>query len=141
MTITTTIVEISYLPSVAFEYRRDLPTVPALYFVLSAQRDVMYVGQTGNLRKRWESHQRAIQMQAGGYRIHWYRIDGEQERAAVEGKAISYFRPPWNNSAVQVAERRRVDGYIRDVAAYMEINPDDLVSQILAEWAYNRELK
>jgi len=138
MTITT--IEISHLPSMAFEHRQNLPTIPALYFVVSAQLDIMYVGQTGNLRDRWKSHQRSIQMQTGGYRIHWFRFDNEAERALIERRAISYFRPPWNNTAIQVADRRRVDAYIRDVAAYMEIDPDDLICQILTEWAYNRDL-
>lgn len=138
MTITT--VQISLLPSVAFEHRQDLLPVPALYFVLGVQRDVMYVGQTGNLRERWKSHQRAIQMRPGGYRIHWWRIDDERQRIDLETKAIAYFRPPWNNSAIQVHERRRVGAYIRDVATYMEIDPDDLIAQILADWAYNRDL-
>jgi predicted GIY-YIG superfamily endonuclease len=134
----STVVQISYLPSVAFEYRQDLPAVPALYFVLNSQRDVMYIGQTNNLSTRWKGHQRAIQMQAGGYRIHWYRIDDEQQRITTESQAIKYFRPPWNNSAIQVADRRRVDAYIRDVAAYMDIDPDELVCQILMEWSYRR---
>lgn len=40
----------------------------------------------------------------------------------------------------QLVNKRRVDAYIRDVAAYLEIKPDDLVCQILTEWAYNRNL-
>lgn len=139
MTLST--VQVSYLPSLAFEDRHDLPECPALYFVLNSKRDVMYIGQTGNLNGRWKGHHRALQMQNSNCRIHWYRVDNESKRVDIENRAIDYFRPPWNNTTVPVADRRRVDAYIRDAAAYMEIEPDDLVCQILMEWAYNRSLK
>ena len=139
--MTLSSVQLGYLPSLAFEHRRDLPPVPAVYFVLDAQRNVMYIGQTVNLRDRWKAHHRALQMERGGYRIHWRGVTDEQERLDAERQSIKYFRPPWNRSEVPVADLKRVEAYINDVARYMEIDPRDLVCQILTEWAYNRKEK
>lgn len=131
-------VQIGHLPSLAFEHRRDLPIIPALYFVLDGRMNIMYIGQTANLRDRWKSHHRALQMENGTYRIHWKAIETEQERADDERQSIAFFRPPWNKSDVPVADMKRVMAYINDVARHMEIDPRDLVVRILTEWAYNR---
>lgn len=131
-------VQIGHLPSLAFEHRRELPEIPALYFVLDGQMRIMYIGQTGNLRDRWKSHHRALQMGSGGYRIHWNMITDEQQRLEGERQSIKLFRPPWNRSEVPVDELKRVEAYINDVARYMEIDPRVLVCRILTEWAYNR---
>lgn len=136
MTIVTA--QISTLPSLAFEYRQDLPPVPALYFALNNQREIVYIGETGNLRDRWKSHHRARQMSTGGYRIHWMEMADADARAAAERQAIDYFRPLWNRTEIPVADMKRVEAYINDVARYMEIDPKELVCQILMEWAYNR---
>lgn len=130
--------QIAQLPSLAFEHRRDLPPIPALYFALDAQVSILYIGQTGNLRDRWKAHHRAPQMMEGGFRIHWREIADEEARLSAERQSIAFFRPPWNRSEVPVAEMKRVEAYINDVARYMEMNPRDLVCQILTEWAYNR---
>lgn len=136
--MTIAVVQVSHLPSLAFHHRRDLPPVPAVYFVLDEKLGVMYVGQTANLRDRWKTHHRALQMQVGGYRIHWKEVADDQQRADIEREAIAYFRPAWNRSEVPVADLKRVEAYITDVARYMEISPRDLVCKILTEWAYNR---
>lgn len=137
MTIST--VQVSHLPSMAFEYRKDLPPVPALYFVVDGQLNIAYIGQTANLRDRWKQHHRGLQMERGSYRIHWREVADEQQRLDFERQAIKYFRPPWNRSEVPVADMKRVTAYINDVARYMEIDPRDLVARILTEWAYNRK--
>lgn len=131
-------VQIGHLPSLAFEHRRDLPIISALYFVLDNQMNIMYIGQTGNLRDRWKSHHRALQMEGGGYRIHWKVIANEQQRLKGERQSVKFFRPPWNRSEIPVADMKRVEAYINDVARFMEIDPRALVCRILTEWAYNR---
>lgn len=130
--------QIAKLPSLAFDHRRDLPPIPALYFVLDQHVSVLYIGQTANLRDRWKSHHRAPQMSDNAHRIHWREIADDRQRAEAERQSIAFFRPPWNRSEIPVAELKRVESYINDVARYMEIDPRDLVCRILADWAYNR---
>lgn len=133
--------KIAKLPSLAFEHRRDLPTLPALYFVIDARLHIVYIGQTTNLRERWKAHHRAPQMDAGGYRIHWLVVHDARRRTDGERQSIAYFRPPWNRSEIPVNDMKRVEAYINDVARFMEIDPRDLVCRILAEWAYNRKVE
>jgi hypothetical protein len=136
--MTLAIAKISTLPSLAFEHRQDLPAIPALYFVLNDQREIAYIGETENLRARWKSHHRARQMVVGGYRIHWQEIPDADQRTSAERQAITYFRPQWNRTEVPMADMKRVEAYINDVARYMEVDPRELVCKILMEWAYSR---
>lgn len=140
MTLAT--VKLTLLPSVAFEHRQDLPAIPALYFVLSAQREPVYIGETGNLQARWagKAHHRTAQMQAGGYRIHWRPAsDDAAVRKAEEQETINYFQPLWNRTEVPADEMKEILGYMRNVARHMGMDPRDLHQQILKEWAYNRK--
>lgn len=132
-------VQIAHFPSLAFEHRKDLPVIPALYFVVDSKRDVVYIGQTQNLRKRWESHHRAIQMDRGNYRIHWRVVPDEALRRNYEARCIEHFRPAWNRSEVPVNDLKRVMAYITEVARYMEIDRDELLARILMDWSYNRK--
>ena len=137
--MTLAIAHISTLPSLAFEHRYDLPPIPAMYFVLSEQREIVYIGETENLNARWKSHHRARQMASGGYRIHWREMTDPAARTIAERGAIAYFRPTWNRTEVPVSEMKRVEAYINDVARYMEIDPRELVCKILMDWAYSRQ--
>jgi hypothetical protein len=134
-------VQISILPSVAFEERQDLPAIPAVYFVLDARRQIAYIGEASDLQARWagKRHQRAPQMHGGGYRIHWRQapIDAA-ERKTAEREAINYFQPLWNRTEVPTDEMQEIVRYIRAVARHMGMDPHDLHRQILKEWAYNR---
>lgn len=132
-------VQVGHFPSMAFEDRRELPITPALYFVVDGKRDIVYIGQTANLRERWKSHHRAIQMDRGSYRIHWRVVPDEALRKQYEARCIEQFRPAWNRSEVPVNDLKRVMAYITDVARYMEIDRDELLARILTDWAYNRK--
>ena len=142
MTLST--VKISLFQSVAFEHRQDLPAIPAVYFVLNAQRDIVYIGEASDLQARWagKNHHRAPQMRAGGYRIHWqYMPDDMQTRKAAERQAINYFQPLWNRTEVPADEMKEITSYIRRVAQHMGMDAADLHRQILKEWAYSRSFK
>jgi len=133
-----TIAQISLFPSTTFEHRAELPPIGAVYFVLNSRREVMYIGQTANLRDRWKSHHRARQMAVGSYRIHFVHVADEDRRLALEKEATAYFRPLWNRTEVPAADMKRVGAYLKDVARYMEIDPGELMCQILMDWAYGR---
>lgn len=139
MTLST--ITISLLQSVAFEFRQDLPAIPAVYFVLNPQREIVYIGEASDLQARWagKRHQRTPQMQGGGYRIHWRAAPADPaERKHAEREAINYFQPPWNRTEVPADEMQEIVRYIKNVARYMGMDPHDLHRQILREWAYNR---
>lgn len=139
MTIST--VKISLFPSVAFERRQDLPAIPAVYFVLSDRREIVYIGEASDLQARWvgKRHQRALQMAGGGYRIHWTQAPTDAaQRKAMERESINYYQPLWNRTEVPTDEMEEISRYIRNVARHMGMDAKDLHLQILKEWAYSR---
>lgn len=141
MTLST--IKISLLQSVAFEHRQNLPAISAVYFVMSSQLEIVYIGECADLQARWvgKKHQRSAQMRGGGYRIHWqYIADDVQTRKAFEKQAIDYYKPRWNRTEVPQDDMKEVLRYLHNVARHMDIEPRDLYCQILKEWAYNREV-
>lgn len=139
--MTLSVVKITLLPSVPFEHRQTLPAISAVYFVLSAQREIVYIGECGNLYARWvgKHHQRAPQMLRGGYRIHWQHLpDDVSIRRTVERQAINYFQPLWNRTEVVVDELKEITRYIHNVARHIGMDPQELHTQILKDWAYSR---
>lgn len=127
---------ILYLPSMDFQHRQGLPSVPALYFVMDDQLNFMYIGQTGNLHDRWKSHHRAPQMRAGVHRIYWVEIADDTRRADAERRAIGQFGPIWNRSEIATDGR-----WVREAIAYIArqrgIPQSELLFRIAREWLAN----
>lgn len=95
-------IELSALPSVTLDQRRDLPACQGIYFVMDGAR-VLYVGKAGNIGSRWRNHHRLYALrQLPGISIAWLQFDGdEQLLTQIEDACIVYFDPPMNWSAVQ----------------------------------------
>jgi len=61
-----------WLPYGKGRFPRNLPCTSAVYFALTADNAILYIGQTGNLRQRWATHHRRHQLhQEGGVRFAW----------------------------------------------------------------------
>jgi excinuclease UvrABC nuclease subunit len=89
-------VNLAELPSVAFEQRQALPECSAVYFLLSTDGEVVYIGRTRNLSNRFTRHHRRTQFES--LKIAWLRVSVD-ELKDVEQSAIALFRPRLNNSA------------------------------------------
>src|SRR5690349_19308177 len=90
--------KIQALPSLAFRHRQFLPDVPVIYFVLDdSVPELLYVGRTNNLEKRWKDHHRTPQMQ-DHYRIYWYLVVAAHTRAELERAFIAIMDPRWNRT-------------------------------------------
>lgn len=96
-------------PYLLFRDRQFLPDVPALYVVLSDEHELLYIGITTNLRKRWKDHHRAPQMKQR-YRIYWRMTESADERARCEQVFVQAYRPPWNRS--EVLRKEALDGAV-----------------------------
>ncbi len=91
------------LPHVSLTELYELPEVSAIYYVV-ANDTVLYVGQATNLKDRWRSHHRTLQLMTFIYAgipvdIYWR----ECERAVLseeESKEIETFVPRLNRSPV-----------------------------------------
>lgn len=99
-------------PYLLFRDRQFLPDVPVIYFVLDDYNELLYLGKTIDLYRRWKNHHRAPQME-DFYRIYWRLSERTKERAAMETFFIRYLYPQWNNTAV--ASMREKD--MQDVVA------------------------
>lgn len=83
------------------------PTGPGVYFFLSDERDLLYVGKASNLRRRLGNHARDQQRPPPGRRgvlldavafVHWETTADEEEAFAREADLIVLLRPSLNAS-------------------------------------------
>src|SRR5689334_1700311 len=95
--VAVTEVDIASLPSVAVADRLRLPGGTAVYFVLNAAGEVIYIGSALSLRTRWSSHRLRKDCEAtGAARIAWMRCDDFKEAMTREVELIFSIKPPLN---------------------------------------------
>jgi hypothetical protein len=84
------------LPSVPFLTPRALPQCTAVYFCLSADATVLYVGSSWNIRKRWyQQEKQPLLAYMGCASIAW-KVCTLEELPALETVCIQHFRPLLN---------------------------------------------
>jgi hypothetical protein len=92
--------DLSQLPSLPLAERKKLPDVSGIYFAMSADGEVLYVGRTRSLFLRWQTHHRFRQLEVvPGVRIAWLTAD----RSSLPDKERSFitdFSPPLNRTRV-----------------------------------------
>jgi excinuclease UvrABC nuclease subunit len=93
--------DISLLPSIAFSELKRLPHIPAIYFCLKASNEIVYIGQTKSLYRRWNKdfHERKRDcLKTGVQLVAW--IDNvpvnDFERRSIEKRLIQFYRPTLN---------------------------------------------
>jgi hypothetical protein len=78
--------------------RKHLPEVRCIYFVLSPEGAVLYIGQTSNLRRRWIAHHRFANLaDCQEVRIVWMATD-DADIASVERALIERYHPSMNGA-------------------------------------------
>ncbi len=84
------------LPSVPLTRTALVPPVAAVYFILTEAGDVLYVGESKNLTKRYYDHHRQAEALVVDphARIHW--IERRTARKQFERACILRFRPRFN---------------------------------------------
>lgn len=84
------------LPFVSFDRRALLPAISCIYFAVSDEDEILYVGQSINVRKRWSGrgHHNSHQMRPS-YRIYWMPVPFE-DLNRIENAFIMQLDPPWN---------------------------------------------
>ncbi len=84
------------LPSLLLESRHELPDTSALYFVLDEDDEILYIGRTISLVKRWRGHHLFAEFeQLGNVRIAWMECDARLITSS-ETKFIAHFKPLLN---------------------------------------------
>lgn len=99
--------DIRSLPSVQLKERVLLPDISGVYFVYSV--DILYIGKTHNLRKRWISHHRTQQLEALGDVTISYLAVPRILLSYIEDVSIEYFRPLLNNTEIDKLEEAKFE--------------------------------
>lgn len=98
--------------SVPFRSLDLLPTFAGIYFAMQDD-EILYVGQSKNIRKRWESHHKRNELlEFENVRIHWIGSDG-RPLLEQESEWIRLCNPPLNYRKVIYIEKVIVEKDIK----------------------------
>jgi excinuclease UvrABC nuclease subunit len=82
---------------VALTKKDQLPNVAAIYFVLDAAKDVLYIGRSKSLCFRWQSHHHYARFESlPDIRIAWLTVSDMTLLPDIEKALIAHFQPPLN---------------------------------------------
>jgi hypothetical protein len=84
-------------PSVGINQLYKLPQYGGVYFAMQGG-DVLYIGQSVNIRKRWIGHHKRDQLSVyPDIRVHYAKSDG-RSLYQQESEWLNYCRPPLNTA-------------------------------------------
>ncbi len=90
----------SLLPSVPLEGRNYLPDISGIYFAILQTGEILYIGKTICLKRRWEGHHKFEELKLyRNARIAWfiYPAQSDEDLAELEKACISHFMPVLNH--------------------------------------------
>lgn len=95
-------IDFHVLPSLPVEERISLPSCSAIYFAVSSEEKILYIGRAGDLLTRWLLHHRYNQLcRIGGVPVCWLEVSDSTLLPAIERALISYFKPVLNGTPVE----------------------------------------
>ena len=97
------------LPLLPLAERRFLPAIPAIYFCLDVDGNVLYVGGTSNLRQRWRAHHKYTHLKSIDVRLAWLECSDLCLLPEIESALIDYFNPPLNRLSYSVGTKTATD--------------------------------
>jgi excinuclease UvrABC nuclease subunit len=90
------------MPIISIRSRDNLPEVSGIYKVIdfSSNKEVIYVGQSKNIRDRWKNHEQLAKFWEDGRDlnslfIEWIEVVEENLNSA-ESLAIRFYKPKYN---------------------------------------------
>lgn len=90
-------INVKELPCFSLLERLVLPQTKAVYFVLNDNGEVIYIGSTTNLRKRFYKHhheEEFLTLTQG--KIAWLTLEPSIYAEDIESRCIYFFKPKWN---------------------------------------------
>lgn len=97
-------IDLLTLPSLPISQTRQLPSIPAVYLVLSnTDSKVLYVGKSANIKKRWQTHHLLVYLKLAmteTVKIAWLEIDKTKSLNLTEKRLIGYFKPELNIKSI-----------------------------------------
>jgi len=103
------------LDSLLLTKKVNLPSCPAVYFVLSQQKEILYIGRADNLRNRWQNHHRFAQVNRSGTQIVWMEVADKSELPEIERNLISVFKPLLNGTPVESGNYDWVQDFVKEL--------------------------
>ena len=89
------------LPSVPLIEKDSLPQLAAIYFVISENGKILYIGRSINLASRWKDHHRYSELkELRSVRIAWLDCDDESLLPQIEEAMIKHFLPYLNRTSL-----------------------------------------
>lgn len=104
-------IKLSELPSVYLTDKNNLPNCAAIYFVCDNKGQLLYIGRTVNLFKRWQEHHRFNQLKRFNRKdcvsISWIACSNDLNTLSnLENEFIQQYKPPLNWTKVVAPVRR-----------------------------------
>jgi excinuclease UvrABC nuclease subunit len=94
------------LPSLPLAWNSALPKCPAIYFAISENHQIFYIGSSTNLHSRWLNHNRFQELKnLGDVRVAWFQVLDISVLRLLESQAIRAYKPFLNS-----LKRNRGDG-------------------------------
>lgn len=90
------LISVPALPRMSYQDRALFPTCEAIYFAHSVDGEIIYIGETDNLRRRWKKHAELLGRTSANSigDIAWYEFEGKlRVRRKVERMLILAIRP------------------------------------------------
>jgi predicted GIY-YIG superfamily endonuclease len=92
-----TMINLADLPSIPWEDRKSLPHIPAVYFVISKNSEVIYIGSTYDICNRLNNHN--VKKGFKLYEVCTIRYITSEDKSLLidtESKMIKHFKPVLN---------------------------------------------
>jgi hypothetical protein len=103
---------------------KSLPQESGIYFVISAEGDLLYVGSSSDIRQRWRCHQRKAKALEMGCGIAWILHPMAGLRAR-ETELIRELQPKWNGIRNGIPGDMVKSGLSRNRRRVERVEPQD----------------
>lgn len=133
------------LPCLHLTERNLMRAISAVYFLFNRHDRIIYIGQTGNLKRRWYNHEvfhyldvETIELKRG-YRVAFLETEEKSVRINLERELIKLHRPEFNDShnnkntpAVSLVTEQEATVSVTDAAAVLGVGRSRVLALINA---------
>lgn len=118
------------LPSLPLSWKSALPKCPGIYFVITEEEEIVYIGRSTNINRRWLSKNHHLYndlLQIPGLRISWLEVNNANLLPRIEAALIQGFKPRLN---IAIATPDRGNGKLRDLRERVGLRTADVASRL-----------
>ncbi|MGB3208693.1 MAG: GIY-YIG nuclease family protein [Crinalium sp.] len=91
-------IDLAMLPSLPLSEKKTFPAIAAIYFCLSKDGEVLYIGKSENIARRWKQHHHYCHLETlNDVKLAWLEVSDCRLLTGIECALIQYFNPPLNS--------------------------------------------